>query len=548
MERLEDRQLMSASPWTFTGYFYTDPTHYDTVYRAGNQFDFVNQANKQSLGQLSRSGQLSLTGTSLLGSFNAAQTRILWNNDTVWEKAGSAADWFDNNLADWNLRGIVETRFYAHGGLNRQDMLDIFARAESEGTVNATEFNTLRSLVNNAAALKTPDYVRDLASKVVLGDPANSTYAGYLNVGSSSQQLQLLVGQWFLGRDRPAIGAGDHYVFANGPLYSGNRPNFWDVQQGAEGDCYYLATLAETALQKPADIASMFINNGDGTYTVRFYDHGTADYLTVDRALPVDSAGNYVYDGLGLNSSSTQNSIWVELAEKAYAQENASGWFGQGGELDGKNSYDAIGQGGWPAQAIAEVTGLSATGGTLSFNNTVNQFNSGHLVVVASNSANVDSYIETGHAYAFIGYDASTQDVTLFNPWGLNGGYGADGNQKSGYFYMPWSNFAADFGYSGNSLATAVQLAHAAVTMPGSDLHVAAPLVTQQPVESANASATTAAIDRTSSVQQQPVAAVKTSPAARRTAAVDELLAGWDSLIERSITNAALFRLLDGAA
>ena len=515
LEQLEARQLMSATPWTLTGSFWTDPTHYDAVYRAGTQFDLVAQNGTQTLGQLNSKGQIALNGSSLVGSYNTAQTRILWNNDTVWEKAGSATDWFDNNLADWGLRGIVETRFTEHGGLNRQDVLDVFARAESEGTVSATEFGTLKSLVANAAALKMPDYVGDLAAKVVNGDPANTLYAGSLHVGSSSSQLKSLVGQWFLGQDRPSISSGDHYVNASGSLYTNGGPHFYDVQQGYEGDCYFLASLAETALQKPSAITSMFIDNGDGTFDVRFFHGGKADYVTVDRELPVDASGKFVYDGLGLSASSGQNDLWVELAEKAYAEANASGWFGQ----TGVDSYDAIGQGGWPANALSQITGMATGNDNLTAANTVSAFNAGKLVVVSTGATVSDSYIVSGHAYAFIGYNSATQGVTLFNPWGLKGGM-ENGVNKLGYFTMPWSRFVLDFDNSGHTLAAPTHrqppIATESVNRGVSDVGAIAEqhvIVTTAPVAAGRSLLATA-----------------TPHDARRLAAVDQVFAGWDSL------------------
>ena len=68
-----------------------------------------------------------------------------------------------------------------------------------------------------------------------------------------------------------------------------------------------MAALAEIAYRSPATITSMFIVNGDGTYTVRFYNNGKADYVTVDSQLPSGYA-------------SIANELWVGLAEKAWAQ------------------------------------------------------------------------------------------------------------------------------------------------------------------------------------------------------------------------------------
>jgi hypothetical protein len=60
-----------------------------------------------------------------------------------------------------------------------------------------------------------------------------------------------------------------------------------------------LSTLAEVALQDPSAIKSMITNNGNGTYGVRFFVDGRAEYVTVNNELPV------VNDGKEWNNGST---------------------------------------------------------------------------------------------------------------------------------------------------------------------------------------------------------------------------------------------------
>ena len=85
------------------------------------------------------------------------------------------------------------------------------------------------------------------------------------------------------------------------------------------GDCYFISSLGTIADKDPAAIEDMFINNGDGTYTVRFYTgnygasynsqrhlqrwflqrRGTADYVTVNLSLPTTSSGMLYYSDYG---------------------------------------------------------------------------------------------------------------------------------------------------------------------------------------------------------------------------------------------------------
>ncbi len=125
-------------------------------------------------------------------------------------------------------------------------------------------------------------------------------------------------------------------LFEDGATYG-------DIVQGASGDCYLMTSLAELTLKDPSAIENMFIDNGDGTFAVRFYDRGVARYVTVNDELPVYTYYGYTgaeYAGFG-STSSNQTELWVSLAEKAYCQINEEGWLGHGHA----NSYKAINSG-----------------------------------------------------------------------------------------------------------------------------------------------------------------------------------------------------------
>ena len=123
--------------------------------------------------------------------------------------------------------------------------------------------------------------------------------------------------------DHPA--ADTAYSPVSGSLFGANGPSYLDVQQGALGDCWLLASLAEVAARDPSDIRNMFTYDGTtmengsvvGLYTVRFFDNaGAPEYVTVDTELP--SGGGY-YD------QPVNGVLWVALAEKAYAEANGAG-------------------------------------------------------------------------------------------------------------------------------------------------------------------------------------------------------------------------------
>lgn len=133
------------------------------------------------------------------------------------------------------------------------------------------------------------------------------------------------------------------------PLFASAGPTKDDVFQGAVGDCYFMAPLSAIAGTKPELIRNMVVDLGDGTYAVRFFRDGVAEYVRVDADLYVDAMNNLTYAGLGM-----ENSIWVPIVEKAYAffrrqlgdyDSIASGDGLQYGHLGVTESYKAINDG-----------------------------------------------------------------------------------------------------------------------------------------------------------------------------------------------------------
>lgn len=363
---------------------------------------------------------------------------------------GGGSDWFAQNLSDAGLAQVARNLF-ADQRLDRNDWLAVFQQARADGTVTANEFSDLQTLVRNAASLGTPDHVRNLANKVVNGDAANARYAGAslgnLRAGSAGSVLEKLTNKWFLGLDRPVAKSGSttfSYQVAAGSLFVGGA-SYSDVRQGMVGNCYLLAGLAEVAFRTPERISDMFIDNGDGTFTVRFFNNGTPDYVTVDRALPVNSSGRFVFANMGGTASSSSNELWVALAEKAYCQINESGWLRAGGILPGNgvNSYQAT-AGGWGGQAVQQVVGITARlWNNLSFNGMVNAWNNGNYLTLGSKGSSDTMMDGNGvvqrHAYAVVGYEASTQKFTVYNPWGLNNG------SAPGLLSLTWTQMAQSF-------------------------------------------------------------------------------------------------------
>jgi hypothetical protein len=344
----------------------------------------------------------------------------------------------------------VERSYAGNGVLDRNGMLAVYGYVENQGSVSAADFADLQAL-EAIPSFALPDYVRVLSNKVINGNPANAQYQGQplgnLFVGSSAVQLTDLVNKWFLGVDRPAAvdGSGNPYTYqlASGTLFGDGINATLDVDQGAVGDCYFIAALGEVAYRTPDAIRQMFIDNGDNTWTVRFFNGSTADYVTVDKYFPADGSGYFVYDNHDHLLSDSSNTLWVATAEKAYAQLAEEGW-SRGNGANQVNSYAAIANGD-PQNTLREISGLATSGHNLTSANgdrdaLSNAFNSGKLVCVCSPTSGVAANVVANHCYFVVYANPDSDLFILVNPWGV-------GASQPGVLYLSWNEVAASFNY-----------------------------------------------------------------------------------------------------
>jgi hypothetical protein len=396
--------------------------------------------------------QLTIDGGSGSNTVNGANLLLY---STVAEPNGTLAlnDWYAVNLTDPGIQALTRVDYNRDVALTRGDMLGLFSQVEANGPVTSAELQSLQALVANASLLNMPAYVSNLAGKVVNGNTANASYnyldsngnvhsmtLGNLAVGSSSAVLTDLVNKWFLGTDVPfAIDGNGYsysYVSAAGTLFgSSGGPIYQDIGQGYLGDCYYLSSLGEVALYSPQTIQHMFTDNGDGTYTVRFFHQQNgvqnADYVTVNRQLPV-WYGDFIFAGSaagGFQSiSNTSNVLWVALAEKAYAQLAAEGWSRPGNTA---NSYQSI-VGGFGKAPMQQVLGEATSqvypsGGltTTNISTLIADIQAGDMITIGTYEPDNNTFfsgtnIVEGHEYYVNGYNATTGLFTIINPWGYN--------------------------------------------------------------------------------------------------------------------------------
>jgi hypothetical protein len=357
----------------------------------------------------------------------------------------------------------------SHNTLTRGDVIDLFDTVAGTRTatfhdgnvsfktvsdpklsakLSAQSVSDLQRIFENSAEWGMSPDVADLAGKVVGYNLSNEHYkgkdllpSGRLAAGDSAGALHDLVEKWFEGADLPAIGVGGAtYHTAKGTLFGPNGLLASDVAQGAAGDCYFLSNLAETAQQAPQDIENMFVDNGNGTYTVRFFEYNsstktsTADYVTVNSELPANSKGQFVYansdfGGHSANVGNSKNVLWVALAEKAYAQLAEEGWSrANWSASDAVNAYKSINIGDNRIAGQQIDGSLSAVWVSILDHNSIQanttlttlaaDFQAGDLITICTGDKKMTvSGLDDNHVYYVTAIDVADDTITLTNPY-----------------------------------------------------------------------------------------------------------------------------------
>jgi hypothetical protein len=394
---------------------------------------------------------------------------------------GFAVSNFQNGSIVW--RADVGT----HLSFSRNELLnainDAITISQNEGGIDQNTYQFLQECADDPNVYMT-DANHNLLHKMIDGNTANAFYQGTpignLYVGAPAWKMYDLEQKWFEGTDLPYASSYHNtdapyaYIQADGVLFADGGPSSLDVRQGDVGDCYLLASLEAVAIKHPDIIKSMITDNGDGTFTVRFFQStndqpGVADYITVDRELPVNGSGELVFAGDGRSAKLDPavvpySPLWVELIEKAYAQVNQEGWVAQ----DGTNSYNGLAgtvnkgkdtdggiNGGNGADALNQITNWYATNhgqGSLpwsggDFADSVgNAYRNNLTIVVSTNLDSVsDGALASSHVYVLLGVSPDNQTFVVANPWGHDNQKDANGNYGPAITVLTRDQFISNF-------------------------------------------------------------------------------------------------------
>jgi WXG100 family type VII secretion target len=226
---------------------------------------------------------------------------------------------------------------------------------------------------------------------------------------------------------------GQTITFESGKIH----PN--DVAQGQLRNCFLITSLAVVAHQNPGLIENAIKDNGDGTYTVTFYEKGGGflgigdSYqpvnITVTPEFPVrevydKETGKWVADGQAPHAGMGDNELWPRILEKAYAQ-----WQGDG---DITRGYQKLNKGGQSQDVFEALAGTDSQSTTnmsqYSLSELAQMHKSGTAITLSSlntTSNGGEGYYNAGsgklhttHAYWVESVDVANDKIVVRNPWG----------------------------------------------------------------------------------------------------------------------------------
>jgi len=192
-----------------------------------------------------------------------------------------------------------------------------------------------------------------------------------------------------------------------------------DIHQGQIGDCFLLSSIGELAQWHSSSITNMIKSNANGTETVTLYagTNGKPAGFGATSFKPITETVTNTFASNGVNNGATQDvvngtkEIWVQVLEKAVAQEDGG--------------MSAISNGGNPCIALQELTGHTATWNnpaTLSAATLTRDLTGGDLIVMDTASSGLGYGLVGNHAYMMEGVQGtgSSAMVKLGNPWGMD--------------------------------------------------------------------------------------------------------------------------------
>lgn len=273
----------------------------------------------------------------------------------------------------------------------------------------------------------------DDGNDVVIGGSGNS----FLEGGAGNDHLYGGIGNDILigddGADVLRGGAGNDILDAGSPgedvdggdgwdfdtyLWSkgGTKPN--DVAQMDAPTCSFLSAMS--AITKDQDLTDYVTYLGDFRYSVKLYKAGTGwtNYNVKFDGTTTDVDPDQVAEG----------KYWTVLFQRAWMQQRKAAHLGAAA---------------WPSEAFLSLTGTAGQAyAATDLTDLQSALAAGDWIVAGTPTKGFRSpKLLSNHAYTVLSID-SDNNVTIRNPWGIDGGNQPYGDANDGIVKLSWDEFS----------------------------------------------------------------------------------------------------------
>ncbi len=228
-------------------------------------------------------------------------------------------------------------------------------------------------------------------------------------------------------------------------LYADDAPHLESIHQAIGGDCWLLATVGAMIHRDRRDLRSLISDDGDPRYSVHFAYH------TFRVNAPTDAE-------IGAYTSDKADGDWLYVLENAVGQYRED--FSKLHHVSEANDDSLVA--GTGALALQDILGRNSDRvdmtpakpqDDLVRKTLTRAFKERRLVILGTThdkTITLPHGIVKGHAMAVIGWNATADTVTIWNPWGNNiepKGTGPNDGYKtvSGVFTVPLTDFTRSF-------------------------------------------------------------------------------------------------------
>ncbi|GMH79929.1 hypothetical protein TrST_g10357 [Triparma strigata] len=224
-------------------------------------------------------------------------------------------------------------------------------------------------------------------------------------------------------------------LLSSPPFADSKPPNYDDIVQGHNGDCFLVASIAALLAAK-GDLETETITDvGNSKFEVKVFSEGssTGSPTIVDGLIPTQEDGSAIFA-----SSRNGDMSCFALIEKAFAKFEGGGefWRLKGGNV-AECLYSLTGVGCEDLHDPKNFKGLILE----NFNNN-NPMGTGHVdTKEKGDNARTTCNIRKNHAYAVVGADNSC--VKIYNPHGNDDNFkGKKGGDGKGTLTLSWEEFS----------------------------------------------------------------------------------------------------------